>query len=1150
MEFFIRNLGRNTTKDQVQDVLAATFQKFQIQGFDVNKTSGKPFARLTIADLPKAQKFFDHITANPILSHTPSGTTAHITMSKNAANRQLIRVLQKEEKDRGTRKERQAFAKPSEDAHLEGEYQKSLELQAIECGRWESTNNMNQFTSYHILHGNGWLARDGRTLVATINTSASKRHDVIIDFLNIISISTSSLCGKQTLTISLTLAPKIFEHERPDAIDPLNQQLQALFGSITKHTTVTRFREPGLPSSPSLVAGTCLTFRLSFRHNVLNLEKRVRMWTANQFSIGRTPEIAAVVPAKTLVDQVSELNAVVKQRNFPFHCRFQIHALWANASLSPREVQHMLPSVESMRARLGEVSTAKILQRLVLQLVPMDASTGSYNSGSEGAIEAMKQQEGFLLHTEEQAERTRTRDEVSIHRATVTPTGIYLYGPENIAANRILRQYRAHQDCFLRVLFADENEERVEFDRNFSNERVFRGRFLSMLRNGIDLAGEHFDFLVSDALPNVPHVSVKRFPRLRGLSELMPVLFRLYVTSKLDSISLPMAAVPYLSKRGNYYISPRRTTSRRHTRYATKVGNGLEDINSILTVAGAKGMLTLDSRLLGYQIRLRDSMVKFTGSPSNEIEICGMNARPLPFKLNRQIIKILEDLDISPEVMEELQERAVQRLRGSAKSAISAIEFVSHHLSNSSSGLPKLLRCLKDIGLQLNEDDFFREILGALLQIQLREIKYRSRIPVPSAVTLYGISDETGWLGEGQIFVTFVSGDSEGHLYLNGKVAVTRSPALHPGDVQVVQAVAPPENSCLWELRNCVVFSQKGTRDLPSMLSGGDLDGDLYNVIYDENLIPKKTDLPAAYTPPSPVDIGRPVTSNDMTEFFIDFMQNDQLGRIANAHQVFADESSARSPECLLLAELHSTAVDFSKSGIPVDVQRIPKTSPYRPDFMAPSPSTKVEKGIDRPATRSSAALSGTQRYRYFTSDRVLGRLYRALDEDAFFRELEEDTTSIFSLGAPNTLFEEILEWVEKRIRPDRFEVYLELATKVRDYYESNMLEIMALYATNRTTQLTEKEVFIGNIMGMSGSGSRYQREQSDYMKSRFDRDLRDIKQWMEEQTEAEADGFLCLAAACLRLFVKQTSNVGVRLASFGWFAAGLCVPQLFSESE
>ena len=178
--------------------------------------------------------------------------------------------------------------------------------------------------------------------------------------------------------------------------------------------------------------------------------------------------------------------------------------------------------------------------------------------------------------------------------------------------------------------------------------------------------------------------------------------------------------------------------------------------------------------------------------------------------------------------------------------------------------------------------------------------------------------DETGHLEEGQIYCS-VQNEKSGSV-LTGKVVITRCPALHPGDVQCVEAVDVPQDSPLRAVHNCVVFSSKGARDLPSQLSGGDLDGDLYNIIYDDNLYPTLTYEPADYKIAPPVDIKREVTRSDMTDFFIQFMENDQLGRICTLHQTLADQKSSGTldPECILLAELASTAVDFSKTGIPV----------------------------------------------------------------------------------------------------------------------------------------------------------------------------------------------------------------------------------------
>lgn len=178
--------------------------------------------------------------------------------------------------------------------------------------------------------------------------------------------------------------------------------------------------------------------------------------------------------------------------------------------------------------------------------------------------------------------------------------------------------------------------------------------------------------------------------------------------------------------------------------------------------------------------------------------------------------------------------------------------------------------------------------------------------------------DETGFLKEGEIFC--ITCTEEGKFVLQGRVVVTRSPALHPGDVQYATAVNVPAESPLNALSNCVVFSSEGERDLPSQLSGGDLDGDLYNIIHDTKLYPTRIAAPADYPTQDPIDIGREVDRKDMTDFFIQFMENDQLGRIATTHQILADQKpdGTFDQDCRLLADLHSAAVDFSKTGIPV----------------------------------------------------------------------------------------------------------------------------------------------------------------------------------------------------------------------------------------
>jgi RNA-dependent RNA polymerase len=173
---------------------------------------------------------------------------------------------------------------------------------------------------------------------------------------------------------------------------------------------------------------------------------------------------------------------------------------------------------------------------------------------------------------------------------------------------------------------------------------------------------------------------------------------------------------------------------------------------------------------------------------------------------------------------------------------------------------------------------------------------------------------------------------------VEGICIIARNPSLHPGDIRVVRAVDKPS---LHHLRNVVVLPQTGDRDLGNMCSGGDLDGDDYWIIWDQDLIPKDWNHPAMdFTAILPHRVKDVVTVKEMTDFFVNYMKNDNLGTIAHAHLAAADhgEFGVKDPKCkfgfssppiiqltsagIALAQLHSQAVDFNKSGVPAVMPR------------------------------------------------------------------------------------------------------------------------------------------------------------------------------------------------------------------------------------
>lgn len=262
------------------------------------------------------------------------------------------------------------------------------------------------------------------------------------------------------------------------------------------------------------------------------------------------------------------------------------------------------------------------------------------------------------------------------------------------------------------------------------------------------------------------------------------------------------------------------------------------------------------------------------------------------------MIKILEDMGIPAKWFLDQQTAALENLR-----------LVTAHISNTTGflkrqgiadhiGFPQFIRRLESIGVDYKRDKFMQSVVEAAILRELRLMKHKARIPIDQGATLFGIMDETGYLEQGEIFVSFDKAPFIGCHMLdldNRQMLVTRSPALHPGDIQLATNVIPPESHPLRALRNCIVFSQKGKRDLPSCLSGGDLDGDTYGIIWDVSAIAgcQRVFSPAEYPRVAPLDIGRPVERKDMTDFFIQFMATDQLGLIAIRHIILADQAKA-----------------------------------------------------------------------------------------------------------------------------------------------------------------------------------------------------------------------------------------------------------------
>ena len=131
-------------------------------------------------------------------------------------------------------------------------------------------------------------------------------------------------------------------------------------------------------------------------------------------------------------------------------------------------------------------------------------------------------------------------------------------------------------------------------------------------------------------------------------------------------------------------------------------------------------------------------MVKFEGSNATDIEICGSANKPLPLLLNRQTIKILEDLGVPHDTFLKLQTKAIEALRKATLSIEDASSFLEDNRIGGAARLPWLFRRLQGLKLSFRSDDLLRKVLEISVLSRLREIKYKARIPVEEGWNLYG----------------------------------------------------------------------------------------------------------------------------------------------------------------------------------------------------------------------------------------------------------------------------------------------------------------------------------------------------------------------------------------------------------------------------
>ncbi|POR32573.1 RNA-dependent RNA polymerase 1 [Tolypocladium paradoxum] len=664
-----------------------------------------------------------------------------------------------------------------------------------------------------------------------------------------------------------------------------------------------------------------------------------------------------------------------------------------------------------------------------------------------------------------------------VRKAVITPTTIRYNSPTVETSNRVVRKYNHMQDRFLRVQFIEEAEQgRISINKK-QNDDIWK-RILRALYQGIRIGDRIYEFLGfgSSQLRQcgvyffcpTEHTScddirqwMGEFNHIKVVAKYAARLGQCFSTTReIRGIFKPdIKVIPDIERGGHCFTDGVGKISQFLARLIIEemtLDVFDEPTAFQFRMGGCKGVLTVWPQAQGMEVHVRESQAKFKAI-SNGLEIIRC-AKFSTATLNRQTITILECLGVPPSAFLKLLDQQIKEYQAAMMDNSVAVGLLTKFVDENQSTL--VLAELLKAGFKSSEiqEPFTLNLVNLWRSWSLKLLKEKARIQIAKSAFVLGCVDETGTL-RGHSAATEGSPDKDVNklpqiflqltdptrydqtITIKGICIVGRNPSLHPGDIRVVQAVDNPK---LRHLKDVVVFPSTGDRPVPNMLSGGDLDGDDFFVIWDPDLIPKEWNCPPMnYAAPKPLKLARDVNVNDIRDFFVKYLKNDVLPLIATAHLALSDEHGPKSQLCRYLAEMHSKAVDYPKTGDPAEFSV--KLQPRKwPHFMEKRNSYKSTKALgqifDKVVKQTVQFLPD---WEHAFDQRIISRF-----------ELDNDT--------------------------------LKAARKIKSQYDISVRRILAQHDV-----ATEFELYTGWAMSRPAIGSDYKRQEDlgreyDALMSRF----------------------------------------------------------------
>ena len=629
---------------------------------------------------------------------------------------------------------------------------------------------------------------------------------------------------------------------------------------------------------------------------------------------------------------------------------------------------------------------------------------------------------------------TEIKDNISYMRSVeITPSIIYYEVPKLERNNQIIRKFKKYQDHFIKISINDEDHNKIYFasSRNFKLLEIVQ----SLMMNGLYIGTHRFKYLTSSNSQakqgsgwyfNLEHTKFENIDQvLEEMGDFKMEHNKYKNASRRGQCASSTTPINFLPKENIIEIPDIKSSDGKYIytdgigtisydlalKCVEKIGNNKFSYCSAFQIRllGIKGVVAVDPCLGNNDIIcIRPSMKKYE-SENNELGIIKASGYSAGY-LNRQIIALLSGLGVKNSIFISM-----------IKVSLKEYQTILKYIRNKNMDLCSYFRANKDVYNEvlskcfyfkslvdyylykkpprgLTNEPFIQKILLNCLSLKIRDLKSKGKILDKQSASLIGVIDETRTLKHNEVFVRIIkpfSRKEEQDFTLEGEVYVTKNPCLHPGDIKILKAV---NNEVVYKnlshMINVIVFSsledENDKRPVQNQISGGDLDGDVYYVSWNKDIIDGiiKRNVAPQEDPKYPVNnnkseenitgiinsniiLEKTISMDDVILSHINTMKNDLVPLISNLYLAHADNDLVHGPfndKCRMLSDLFMVAIDSQKNGkfINQDILRQKNLFLQKyPDFLE------------------------TDTYNNYKSPGILGILYRLCNEKEFLDEFD-----------------------------------------------------------------------------------------------------------------------------------------------------------------